>query len=83
MLCRFWWGPTEEMAAAAMFAEGQFWDVPIAQLLYGGDDVIGFEEWDHRGWISHGVREDLPWLAVESCLGVGPGPQRTSKATHA
>ena len=31
----------------------------IAQLLYGGDDVSGFGDWNHRGWISHSVREDL------------------------
>jgi purine-nucleoside phosphorylase len=62
---------TVEMEAAALFAVGQFRKVPVAQLLYGGDDVSGIGEWDHRGWISHGVREDLLWLAVESCLELG------------
>lgn len=62
---------TVEMEAAALFAVGQFRRAPVAQLLYGGDDVSGFGEWDHRGWISHSVREDLLWLAVESCLKLG------------
>jgi purine-nucleoside phosphorylase len=62
---------TVEMEAAALFAVGKFRRVPVAQLLYGGDDVSGIGEWDHRGWISHGVREDLLGLAVESCLELG------------
>ena len=62
---------TVEMEASALFAVGKFRGVPVAQLLYGGDDVSGFGEWDHRGWISHSVREDLLWLAVESCVRLG------------
>ncbi len=57
-----------EMEAAALFAVGKFHGVLIAHLLDGGDDVSGFGDWDHRGWIRHGSREYLRWLAGESCI---------------
>ena len=59
---------TVEMEAAALFAVGAFREIGVAQILYGGDDVSGIGEWDHRDWDSHSIREDLFWLAVESCL---------------
>lgn len=59
---------TVEMEAAALFAVGQFRGVPVGQILYGGDDVSGFGDWDPRGWDKHSIREQLFWLAVESCL---------------
>lgn len=62
---------TVEMEAAALFAVAQFRGVELAQVLYGGDDVSGLGEWDHRGWDTHAIRERLFWLAAESCLAVG------------
>lgn len=56
-----------EMEAAAFFAVARFRGVRFGQLLYGGDDVAG-EEWSHRHWTTHDVRETLFWLAVEACL---------------
>lgn len=59
---------TVEMEASALFAVAQFRDVPLGQLLYGGDDVSG-DIWDSRGWQSHtSVREKLFWLAVDAVL---------------
>jgi len=59
---------TVEMEAAAFFAVAKFRRVPLAQMLYGGDDVSS-EEWDARGWTRRGsVREKLFWLAAEACL---------------
>lgn len=40
---------TVEMEAAAFFAVSKFYDIPLAQLLYAGDDVSG-ETWDSRSW---------------------------------
>ena len=60
-----------EMEAATLFAVAQFRGVPLAQILYGGDDVSGLGDWDHRGWDTHtDVRERLVWLAAESCLAI-------------
>lgn len=62
---------TVEMEAATLFAVARFRGVPLAQILYGGDDVSGLGDWDHRGWDQQGsVREDLCWLAAEACLEV-------------
>ena len=58
---------TVEMEAAAFFAVGQFRDVAIGQILYGGDDLSG-EVWDGRAWRRQPVRERLFWLAAEACL---------------
>jgi len=58
-----------EMEAAGFFAVAQFRDVKFGQILYGGDDVSGEDEWDHRGWHhQYEVRERLFWLAAEACL---------------
>jgi uridine phosphorylase len=60
---------TVEMEAAAFFAVAQFRGVTFAQLLYGGDDVSGSGDWDHRSWMARtSVREQLFWLAAEACL---------------
>lgn len=40
---------TVEMEAAAFFAVSQYYDIPLAQLLYAGDDVSG-EVWDSGNW---------------------------------
>jgi uridine phosphorylase len=59
---------TVEMEAASLMAVAQFRDVVLGQVLYGGDDLSG-DEWDHRSWQSRrDVRENLFWLAAESCL---------------
>jgi uridine phosphorylase len=58
-----------EMEAAAFFAVAQFRELEFGQILYGGDDVSGEGEWDHRDWHNQfDVREKLFWLAVEACL---------------
>jgi uridine phosphorylase len=59
---------TVEMEAAGFFAVAQFRGVPLAQILYGGDDVSG-EAWANRDWRAQAsVRETLFWLAAEACL---------------
>ncbi len=59
---------TVEMEAAALFAVARFRGVPLAQMLYGGDDVSG-AQWDNRAWQGRqAVRERLFWLASEACL---------------
>lgn len=59
---------TVEMEAAALFSVGQFRQVTLAQILYGGDDVSGLE-WDHRDWHRReSTREKIFRLAAEACL---------------
>ncbi|MBN1933840.1 MAG: nucleoside phosphorylase [Anaerolineae bacterium] len=59
---------TVEMEAASMFAVAQFRDVPLGQILYGGDNLDA-DEWDKRGWQDRwSVRERLVSLAAEACL---------------
>ena len=62
---------TVEMEAAAFFAVGQFRDVIVGQLLYGGDDVVG-DQWDMRDWGDGdaSTREKLLWLGCEAALTV-------------
>ena len=60
---------TVEMEASAFFAVAKFRNIPLGQILYGGDDVSGEEEWDQRDWHNQfSVRERLFWLAAEACL---------------
>lgn len=55
---------TVEMEAAAFFAVSQYHDLPLAQLLYAGDDVSG-ETWDSRRWNSReSIRSRLIAAAV-------------------
>jgi uridine phosphorylase len=56
-----------EMEAAAFFAVARFRGIRFGQLLYGGDDVAA-EQWSHRHWTTHSVREILFWLAADACL---------------
>jgi len=59
---------TVEMEAAALFAVARFRDVPLGQILYGGDDVSG-ATWDSRHWDkSTTVREQVLWLGIDACL---------------
>jgi uridine phosphorylase len=59
---------TVEMEAAALFAVGAHRDVPVGQILYGGDSLAG-EAWDSRRWQDRwSVRKGLVELAAEACL---------------
>lgn len=54
-----------EMEAAAFFAVSKFYDIPLVQLLYAGDDVSG-SSWDSRNWNTQkSIRENLLQCAVE------------------
>lgn len=56
---------TVEMEAAAFFAVSQYHRIPLAQLLYAGDDVSG-ETWDSRGWNSQkSIRANLLSTAIQ------------------
>jgi uridine phosphorylase len=58
-----------EMESAGFFAVAKFRELLFGQILYGGDDVSGYSEWDHRDWHTQfDVRERLFWLAAEACL---------------
>lgn len=55
---------TVEMEAAAFFAVSKYYDIPLAQLLYAGDDVSG-EKWDTRNWNRQkSVRSNLISLSI-------------------
>jgi|SRR5271170_1984841 len=56
-----------DMEAAAFFAVARFRRVEFAQILYAGDSLAG-QQWEHRGWNRHAMRERLFYLAAESCL---------------
>lgn len=59
---------TVEMEAAALAAVAQFRGVPLAQVLYGGDDLTG-ETWDSRGWTTQShTRDNLVRLAGSAAL---------------
>jgi len=59
---------TVEMEASALAAVAAFRGVPLAQVVYCGDDLAG-ESWDHRSWQSlSDVREDLFDLAATAAL---------------
>lgn len=59
---------TVEMEAAAFFAVSQYYDLPLVQLLYAGDDVSG-AAWDARGWNTQkSIRANLLQCAVELIL---------------
>lgn len=55
---------TVEMECAAFFAVAQFYGLPLAQLLYAGDDLTG-AEWNARDWNrQYTTRENLVRLAL-------------------
>lgn len=55
---------TVEMEAAAFFSVSQYYNIPLAQLLYAGDDVSG-EVWDSRNWnMQKNIRYNLISSAV-------------------
>ena len=56
---------TVEMEAAAFFAVSRYYNIPLAQLLYAGDDVSG-EVWDSRNWnMQENIRYNLISTAIE------------------
>ena len=61
---------TVEMEASAFFAVAQFRGIGFGQVLYAGDDVAA-EEWTHRNWTRHSVRDELLEIALEACAGMG------------
>ncbi len=61
---------TVEMETAAFFAVSQYYDLPLAQLLYAGDDVSG-ETWDSRNWDHQkNVRSNLILTAIKLIEGL-------------
>jgi uridine phosphorylase len=56
-----------DMEAAAFFAVAHFRRVECAQILYGGDSLVG-RRWDPRGWNRHAMRERVFHLAAQACL---------------
>jgi uridine phosphorylase len=59
---------TVEMEASALAAVAAFRGVPLAQVVYCGDDLTS-ETWDHRSWQSlSDVREGLFDLAATAAL---------------
>lgn len=56
---------TVEMEAAAFFAVSQYYHIPLAQVLYAGDDVSG-EVWDARNWNKQeNIRYNLLSASIE------------------
>ena len=55
---------TVEMEAAAFFAVSQYHNIPLAQLLYAGDDVSG-EVWDSRNW---NTQESIRYRLITSAI---------------
>ena len=61
---------TVEMETAAFFAVSKYYDIPLAQLLYVGDDVSG-EKWDTRNWNNQkSVRSNLISTAIKLIEGL-------------
>lgn len=59
---------TVEMEASALAAIANFRGVPLAQVVYCGDDLTG-DSWDHRSWQDlSDVREDLFDLAASAAV---------------
>jgi uridine phosphorylase len=59
---------TVEMEASALAAVAAFRGVPLAQILYAGDDLSG-EQWDARSWQTQAaVRDHLLELAATAVL---------------
>lgn len=62
-----------EMENASVAAVAQFRGVPMAQVLYGGDDLTG-DEWDHRDWTNQDqVRDELIRVAADAALRLAEG----------
>lgn len=58
------------MGASALAAVARFRGLPLAQVLYGGDDLSG-EHWDNRSWQTQAdVRDNLLGIAGSAALRV-------------
>lgn len=57
---------TVEMEAAAFFAVSQYYNIPLAQLLYAGDDVSG-EVWDSRNW---NMQKNIRYNLISSAIAI-------------
>ncbi len=56
---------TVEMETAAFFAVSKYYGIPLAQLLYAGDNVSG-EKWDSQDWNGQkNVRYDLITTSIK------------------
>ena len=67
---------TVEMEAAALAAIAKFRGVPLAQIVYCGDDLSG-SSWDHRRWQSlSDIREDLFDIAATAALALAADSNR-------
>lgn len=55
---------TVEMEAAAFFAVSRYHNIPLAQLLYAGDDVSG-ETWDSRDW---NMQKDIRYRLISTAI---------------
>lgn len=55
---------TVEMEAAAFFAVSQYYNIPLARLLYAGDDVSG-EVWDSGNW---NMQENIRYFLISSAI---------------
>ena len=64
-VCEFDTGKNPMIQPAAFFAVSRYYNIPLAQLLYAGDDVSG-EAWDSREWNKQkDIRYRLLSAAVE------------------
>ena len=56
---------TVEMETAAFFAVSKYYNIPLVQLLYAGDDVSG-STWDSRNWNTQkSIRSNLIDCSIE------------------
>ena len=58
---------TVDMECSAFIAVSKFRNVKFGQYLYGGDDLSG-DQWDHRNWTTHDVREYIFRKSMDACL---------------
>ena len=58
-----------EMECSAIAAVAQFRNIKFGQLLYSGDILTDFENYDERGWTKNlTAREKLFYLSLESLM---------------
>ncbi len=51
--------------SGSFFAVSQYYNIPLARLLYAGDDVSG-EKWDSRNWnMQESVRLNMILTAIK------------------
>lgn len=63
-----------EMECSAMAAVAEFRGVMFGELLYSGDILADFDNYDERNWVNNlNAREKLFYLALESAAVLGKG----------